>query len=101
MQYGFFEGCFIGNRKFPELNKKLRELAEKYGVSETTIAFAWILRHPAKMLQEQLTLQDFLTVLMPQALILPVKNGMKFIKQQEIYSHKKQKPLERVALSFA
>ena len=50
MQYGFFEGCFIGNRKFPELNKKLRELAEKYGVSETTIAFAWILRHPAKMM---------------------------------------------------
>lgn len=50
MQYGFFEGCFIGNRKFPKLNKKLRELAEKYGVSETTIAFAWILRHPAKMM---------------------------------------------------
>ncbi len=50
LQYGFFEGCFIGNKKFPELNKKLRELAEKYGVSETTIAFAWILRHPAKMM---------------------------------------------------
>lgn len=49
MQYGFFEGCFIGNRKFPKLNKKLRELAEEYGVSETAIAFAWILRHPAKM----------------------------------------------------
>lgn len=49
MQYGFFEGCFIDNEKFPELNKKLEEIGEKYGVSKTTVAFAWILRHPAKM----------------------------------------------------
>ena len=49
MQYGFFEGCFIDNEKFPELNKKLEEIAEKYSVSKTSIAFAWILRHPAKM----------------------------------------------------
>ena len=49
LQYGFFEGCFIDNEKFPELNKVLGELAEQYGVSKTTIAFAWILRHPAKM----------------------------------------------------
>jgi predicted oxidoreductase len=47
MQYGFFEGCFVDNEKFPELNKTLGEIAEKYGVSKTTIAFAWILRHPA------------------------------------------------------
>ncbi len=49
MQYGFFEGCFIDNEKFPEVNSKMQEIAEKYGVSKTTIAFAWILRHPAKM----------------------------------------------------
>ncbi|MBQ3006108.1 MAG: aldo/keto reductase [Clostridia bacterium] len=49
MQYGFFEGCFIDNEKFPEVNSKMGEIAEKYGVSKTTIAFAWILRHPAKM----------------------------------------------------
>jgi len=49
MQYGFFEGCCIDNEKFPELNKKLEEIGEKYGVSKTTVAFAWILRHPAKM----------------------------------------------------
>ncbi len=48
-QYGFFEGPFIGNDKFPELNACLREMGEKYGVSETAIATAWILRHPAKM----------------------------------------------------
>lgn len=49
MQYGFFEGCFIDNEKFPELNKTLECIAEKYSVSKTTIAIAWILRHPAKM----------------------------------------------------
>lgn len=49
MQYGFFEGCFVDNDKFPELNNAMQDLAEKYGVSKTTIAIAWILRHPAKM----------------------------------------------------
>ena len=49
MQYGFFEGCFVDNGNFPELNKVLKEIGEKYDVSKTTVAFAWILRHPAKM----------------------------------------------------
>lgn len=48
-QYGMFEGTFIDNDKFPELNKKLAELADKYGVSKNGIATAWILRHPAEM----------------------------------------------------
>lgn len=48
-QYGFFEGVFLGNEKFPELNAKLTELSKKYGVSEQAMATAWILRHPAKM----------------------------------------------------
>lgn len=48
-QYGFFEGVFLGNDKFPELNKVIDEIAEKYAVTNTTIAAAWILRHPAKM----------------------------------------------------
>ncbi|CDQ40805.1 aldo/keto reductase [Virgibacillus salexigens] len=46
-QYGFFEGVFIDNEKFPELNTKLMEIAETYGVTKTAIAIAWILRHPA------------------------------------------------------
>ncbi len=49
MQYGFFEGCFVDNEKFPELNSALERIAEKYSVNKTTIAIAWILRHPAKM----------------------------------------------------
>ena len=48
-QYGFFEGVFLDNDKFPELNKKIDEVAEKHGVSNTTIAIAWLLRHPARM----------------------------------------------------
>lgn len=48
-QYGFFEGVFIGSEKYPELNKVLDELAEKYKVTPTGIATAWILRHPAKV----------------------------------------------------
>jgi len=48
-QYGFFEGVFLGNEKFPKLNAKIDEIAARYGVSNTTIAMAWLLRHPAKM----------------------------------------------------
>ncbi|MGN0246040.1 MAG: aldo/keto reductase family oxidoreductase [Lachnospiraceae bacterium] len=48
-QYGFFEGVFIGSDKYPELNILLDKMAEKYAVTPTTIASAWILRHPAKM----------------------------------------------------
>ena len=31
------------------LSDKLDEMAEKYGVSPTAVAAAWILRHPAKI----------------------------------------------------
>lgn len=48
-QYGFFEGVFIDNDKFPEVNQKLQHYADKYNVTKTTIATAWLLRHPAKM----------------------------------------------------
>lgn len=48
-QYGFFEGVFIDNPKFPELNAKLKEIAEKWNVTSSAIAIAWILRHPAKI----------------------------------------------------
>jgi len=48
-QYGFFSGVFLGNEKFPELNAKIKEMSERYGVPDTAIVIAWILRHPAKM----------------------------------------------------
>ncbi len=49
LQYGFFKGCFIDDPNFPELNAVLQKLADKYGVSKSAIAVAWILRHPASM----------------------------------------------------
>lgn len=48
-QYGFFDGTFVDNERFPELNAKLAEIGEKYGLSKTGVAAAWILRHPANM----------------------------------------------------
>jgi predicted oxidoreductase len=48
-QYGFFEGVFLDNDKFPELNAQIDEVAAKYEVTNTTIAIAWLLRHPANM----------------------------------------------------
>lgn len=49
-QYGFFEGVFLNDRKrYAELNEVIDELAVKYGVTNTTIATAWITRHPANI----------------------------------------------------
>lgn len=48
-QAGFFEGTFIGNKKYKELNKKLDELAKKYNATPMGIAASWILTHPANM----------------------------------------------------
>lgn len=48
-QYGFFEGVFLDNDKFPELNSKINEIAASKGVTSSAIAIAWILRHPARI----------------------------------------------------
>ena len=48
-QYGFFEGAFLDNPKFPELNQTVNAIAKDKGVTNTAIAIAWLLRHPAHM----------------------------------------------------
>jgi predicted oxidoreductase len=48
-QYGFFAGVFLDNPKFPELNKTINAIAAAKGVTNTAIAIAWLLRHPARM----------------------------------------------------
>ena len=48
-QYGFFGGVFLGSDKYPELNKVINKMSEKYGITDSAVAIAWILRHPAKM----------------------------------------------------
>ena len=49
LQYGFFEGTFLGNEKFGKLNEKLIQIAGKYDITDTAVAIAWLLRHPAGM----------------------------------------------------
>ena len=48
-QYGFFEGVFLDNPRFPTLNQKINAIAADKGVTNTAIAIAWLLRHPAHM----------------------------------------------------
>ncbi|MCM3585563.1 aldo/keto reductase [Mesobacillus maritimus] len=48
-RYGLFEGLFIDNDEFPELNAKLQEIGDKYGINKSAVAVAWIMRHPAKI----------------------------------------------------
>lgn len=48
-QYGFFDGVFLDNEAFPKLNQAIDALAAEKGVSNTAMAIAWLLRHPAKM----------------------------------------------------
>ena len=39
----------MGNPDYAELNAKLEELGEQYGITSTAMAIAWILRHSAKI----------------------------------------------------
>ncbi|WP_322175180.1 aldo/keto reductase [Acutalibacter caecimuris] len=48
-QYGMFQGTFLGSDKYPALNEKINQLAEKYDATPNAIAIAWLLRHPAKI----------------------------------------------------
>ena len=48
-QHGYFGGVFLNNDQYPELNQVIDRLAAQYGVTNSTIATAWILRHPAKI----------------------------------------------------
>lgn len=49
LQFDYFGGVFLGSEKYPELNQVLNRLAEKYHVSSSAVAIAWVLRYPAKM----------------------------------------------------
>lgn len=47
LQYGMFEGPFLTSEKYAPLNEEIRRLATQYEVTDTAIAIAWLLRHPA------------------------------------------------------
>ncbi|MBQ7866827.1 MAG: aldo/keto reductase [Clostridia bacterium] len=49
-QYGMFKGVFLGNNElYPELNAEIQKIAEEKGVTDSAIAVAWIMCHPAKI----------------------------------------------------
>lgn len=49
-QYGMFKGVFLGNNElYPELNAEIQKIAEEKSVTDSAIAVAWIMRHPAKI----------------------------------------------------
>ena len=45
LQHGFFEGVFIGNPKFADLNKVLSRIASEQNVTAEAVAIAWVLRY--------------------------------------------------------
>ncbi len=49
LQYGFIAGNFLTDEKYEKLNAAISELAEKYGITPTGMAIAWLLRLPDKM----------------------------------------------------
>ncbi|MBF0843131.1 aldo/keto reductase, partial [Streptococcus danieliae] len=49
LQYGYFQGVFLGNPQFEKLNQVLTRLAQNYQTTPSAIAIAWVLRYPAKM----------------------------------------------------
>ncbi len=77
-QYGFFEGVFLNNDKFPELNAKIDEIAALHGVTNTTIAMAWLLRHPAKM-------QPVTGTMNPERLLDCIKAADIYLSREEWY----------------
>jgi predicted oxidoreductase len=48
-QKGFIEGPFFDDPKYADLLKTINAIAEKYSVNDTTVAVAWITRHPANI----------------------------------------------------
>lgn len=49
LQHGFIDGAFLTNERYADLQGLLSEVAAGYGISETGLAIAWLLRLPDKM----------------------------------------------------
>ena len=49
LQHGFIGGYFLTNDKYADLNAKIHEMANDYGVTDAALAIAWLLRLPEHM----------------------------------------------------
>lgn len=77
-QYGMFEGVFLDNDKFRQLNQVLKQIAAIYHVTPSAIAAAFILRHPARI-------QVIAGTTKPERLIDICKADTCFLTRQEWY----------------
>ena len=48
LQKGFFGGVFLGDEAYADLGRELEALGQKYGAGKDAIAYAWLLRYPAR-----------------------------------------------------
>ena len=49
LQTGYFQGVFLNKEEYKDLNAKLQEIADEKNTTADVIAYAWLLRIPAKM----------------------------------------------------
>lgn len=49
LQMPAWQGCFINNPKYKKLNGELNAVAKDHNTTASAVAYAWILRHPAKI----------------------------------------------------
>ena len=49
MQYGMFQGVFLGSDRYPKLNAVLDRIAAEQETTPTAVALAWILRYPGRV----------------------------------------------------
>ena len=49
LQYGFMNGAFLQNKSYDTLKMAMNEIAQKYEITDTGVAIAWLLRLPEKM----------------------------------------------------
>lgn len=49
LQHGYFEGVFLGDPAYKELNDTLELIAADHDSTPTAVAINWVLRYPAKM----------------------------------------------------
>ena len=79
LQKGFFGGVFLGDSEYAELNGVLDDLAGRYGATADAVAYAWLLRYPARM-------QVITGTMNPQRIVSASKAADIVLTREEWYS---------------
>ncbi|MDR1380348.1 MAG: aldo/keto reductase, partial [Tannerella sp.] len=78
-QKGFFDGPFLGDTEYAELNAVVDRLAAKYGVTPSAVAVGWITRHPARI-------QVILGTTQPQRVVESCRGSALPLTREEWYA---------------